>query len=148
MERLLERFGQPDQDQVARGVGFCGLGERCDAAGAAAKGVSTENSTVCVLERPRHESLIDELRVVRAASLHLFRSFAPEDWARRAMQRWPNVPHLYGWLRLDRRGRWLITSGVSEGDRVVVDGLAKVRPDSPVQVEEAKAAPAQATAQE
>lgn len=31
-----------------------------------------------------------------------------EDWARRAMQRWPNVPHLYGWLRLDRRGRWLI----------------------------------------
>jgi membrane fusion protein (multidrug efflux system) len=45
-------------------------------------------------------------------------------------------------------GRWLITSGVSEGDRVVVDGLAKVRPDSPVQVEEAKAAPAQATAQE
>lgn len=45
-------------------------------------------------------------------------------------------------------GRWLITSGVSEGDRVVVDGLAKVRPDSPVQVEETKAAPAQATAQE
>ncbi|MFI8744995.1 efflux RND transporter periplasmic adaptor subunit [Pseudomonas sp. NPDC077186] len=45
-------------------------------------------------------------------------------------------------------GRWLISSGVSEGDRVVVDGLAKVRPDSPVQVEEAKAAPAQATAQE
>lgn len=31
-----------------------------------------------------------------------------EDWARRAMARWPNVPHLYGWLRLDRRGRWLI----------------------------------------
>ena len=31
-----------------------------------------------------------------------------EDWARRAMQRWPNVPHLYGWLALDRRGRWLI----------------------------------------
>ncbi len=37
-------------------------------------------------------------------------SFEPsiEDWARRALQRWPNVPHLYGWLRLDRRGRWLI----------------------------------------
>lgn len=25
-----------------------------------------------------------------------------------AMARWPNVPAVYGWLRLDRRGRWLI----------------------------------------
>ena len=25
-----------------------------------------------------------------------------------AMQRWPNVPSVYGWLRLDRRGRWRI----------------------------------------
>jgi hypothetical protein len=24
------------------------------------------------------------------------------------MQRWPNVPALFGWLSLDRRGRWLI----------------------------------------
>lgn len=31
-----------------------------------------------------------------------------EGWAQRALARWPNVPHLYGWLRLDRRGRWLI----------------------------------------
>jgi hypothetical protein len=31
-----------------------------------------------------------------------------EDWVLRALKRWPNVPHLYGWLRLDRRGRWLI----------------------------------------
>jgi len=31
-----------------------------------------------------------------------------EPWAERAMQRWPNVPDLYGWLTLDRRGRWLI----------------------------------------
>lgn len=37
-------------------------------------------------------------------------------------------------------GRWLITSGLADGERVVVDGLAKVRPDSPVRVEEAKAA--------
>lgn len=34
-------------------------------------------------EERRLTDLIDELRVVRAASLHLFRSFAPEDWARR-----------------------------------------------------------------
>jgi Protein of unknown function (DUF2946) len=26
----------------------------------------------------------------------------------RAMQRWPNVPAVFGWLQLDRRGNWLI----------------------------------------
>ena len=26
----------------------------------------------------------------------------------RAMQQWPNVPDIYGWLSLDRRGRWLL----------------------------------------
>ena len=34
---------------------------------AAAKGVSTENITVCVLERPRHEDLIAEIRATGAA---------------------------------------------------------------------------------
>ncbi|MGA0539414.1 class II fructose-bisphosphatase [Neotabrizicola sp. VNH66] len=34
---------------------------------AAAKGVSTENITVCVLERPRHEALIAEIRSTGAA---------------------------------------------------------------------------------
>src|SRR4051812_19445303 len=28
----------------------------------------------------------------------------------RAMHKWPDVPRVYGWLRLDRRGRWLIKS--------------------------------------
>jgi len=31
-----------------------------------------------------------------------------EEWVQRALKRWPNVPALYGWLKLDRRGRWLI----------------------------------------
>lgn len=31
-----------------------------------------------------------------------------EDWVERALARWPNVPALYGWLALDRRGRWLV----------------------------------------
>jgi len=31
-----------------------------------------------------------------------------EDWVHRALARWPNVPALFGWLQLDRRGRWLI----------------------------------------
>src|ERR687888_1454852 len=28
----------------------------------------------------------------------------------RAMAKWPNVPAVYGWLALDRRGNWLIRS--------------------------------------
>lgn len=35
------------------------------------------------------------------------------------MQRWPNVPHLYGWLRLDRRGRWLIKEEVISRPQIV-----------------------------
>jgi hypothetical protein len=31
-----------------------------------------------------------------------------EDWVLRSLARWPDVPALYGWLALDRRGRWLI----------------------------------------
>ena len=30
-----------------------------------------------------------------------------------AIAKWPNVPAVYGWLELDRRGRWLI-----KGDRI------------------------------
>ncbi len=29
-----------------------------------------------------------------------------DERVKRAMQRWPNVPALYGWLRLDEAGRW------------------------------------------
>ena len=28
----------------------------------------------------------------------------------RAMQKWPSVPNVFGWLRLDRRGNWLVKS--------------------------------------
>lgn len=36
----------------------------------------------------------------------------------RSMLKWPNVPSVYGWLRLDRRGRWSIRmpSAVEQGD--------------------------------
>lgn len=29
-----------------------------------------------------------------------------DDIVRQAMAKWPNVPHCYGWLMLDRRGQW------------------------------------------
>lgn len=37
----------------------------------------------------------------------------------RAMAKWPNVPALYGWLELTRRGQWLL-----RGERVEHEALA------------------------
>ena len=34
---------------------------------------------------------------------------------RRAMARWPDVPAVYGWLALDRRGNWLLQDSAGEG---------------------------------
>jgi hypothetical protein len=33
----------------------------------------------------------------------------------KAMARWPNVPAVHGWLRLDRRGRWLLVDRGAPG---------------------------------
>ncbi|MBM3345726.1 MAG: DUF2946 family protein [Betaproteobacteria bacterium] len=38
-----------------------------------------------------------------------------DDIVLRAMQRWPNVPDVFGWLRLDRRGQWLLRRQPAEG---------------------------------
>lgn len=35
----------------------------------------------------------------------------------RSMLKWPDVPSVYGWLRLDRRGNWLV-KGRAVGDRM------------------------------
>ena len=42
-----------------------------------------------------------------------------DDWVLKAMQRWPNVPALFGWLGLDRRGRWLIKGEAITHPRIV-----------------------------
>jgi hypothetical protein len=42
-----------------------------------------------------------------------------DDHVLRGMAKWPNVPAVYGWLTLDRRGQWLI-----KGDRVVNSAIA------------------------
>ena len=31
-----------------------------------------------------------------------------DEMVKKAMQKWPNVPNVFGWLRLDRRGNWLL----------------------------------------
>jgi hypothetical protein len=42
-----------------------------------------------------------------------------DDWVLKALQRWPNVPALFGWLGLDRRGRWLIQGGTISHPRII-----------------------------
>ena len=33
-----------------------------------------------------------------------------DEMVMRSMAKWPNVPDVYGWLMLDRRGNWLVRS--------------------------------------
>lgn len=42
-----------------------------------------------------------------------------EDWVQRALAKWPNVPALFGWLSLDRRGRWLIRGEVITRPQII-----------------------------
>lgn len=42
-----------------------------------------------------------------------------DDWVERALARWPNVPALFGWLRLNQRGQWLIQDGVITNQRII-----------------------------
>jgi hypothetical protein len=42
-----------------------------------------------------------------------------DDWVLNALKRWPNVPALFGWLSLDRRGRWLIQRETISHPRIV-----------------------------
>lgn len=41
-----------------------------------------------------------------------------DEWVERALARWPNVPALFGWMRLDRRGQWLVSDRVVTNPRI------------------------------
>jgi hypothetical protein len=45
-----------------------------------------------------------------------------DDIVIRAMAKWPNVPAVYGWLKLDRRGQWSIKIAPPEGSTAPVEG--------------------------
>lgn len=42
-----------------------------------------------------------------------------DDWVKRALAKWPDVPALYGWLRLTRRGHWLIKDEAITNPRII-----------------------------
>src|SRR4051812_26987265 len=45
---------------------------------------------------------------VHPPSCNSAQGYSVDDIVLQAMMRWPNVPSVFGWLKLDRRGRWLI----------------------------------------
>ena len=47
-----------------------------------------------------------------------------EDWVLRSLARWPDVPALFGWLGLDRRGRWLIRDEIISRPQII-DTIAR-----------------------
>jgi hypothetical protein len=42
-----------------------------------------------------------------------------DEWVVRALARWPNVPAVFGWLGLDRRGRWLVRGEAITHARII-----------------------------
>lgn len=46
-----------------------------------------------------------------------------DEMVLKAMQKWPNVPDVFGWLRLDGRGQWLLRTGPEQFDRIGNQGL-------------------------
>ncbi|QYF95680.1 DUF2946 family protein [Massilia sp. PAMC28688] len=51
-----------------------------------------------------------------------------DDIVKKAMAKWPNVPHCYGWLALDARGAWRMRDEQAQhfnlpGDKVIQDAL-------------------------
>jgi hypothetical protein len=47
-----------------------------------------------------------------------------DDQVLRGMAKWPNVPAVYGWLALDRRGNWLL-QGEPIGNRTVTSYIGR-----------------------
>lgn len=50
-----------------------------------------------------------------------------DDIVIRAMAKWPNVPVVYGWLALDRRGQWSIKRASPDGSAPQFDAVPNVK---------------------
>ncbi len=46
-----------------------------------------------------------------------------DEIVKRAMQKWPDVPNVFGWLRLDRRGNWLVKSRATRDGQPVFERI-------------------------
>lgn len=55
-----------------------------------------------------------------------------DEQVRRAMQKWPQVPAVYGWLRLGRRGQWFLVDRSQPGFSEERDGDGSLITSAPV----------------
>jgi hypothetical protein len=55
-----------------------------------------------------------------------------DDLVRQAMARWPDVPAVHGWLRLDRRGRWMLIDRGAPGFDEARDGAGSEITSPPI----------------
>lgn len=55
-----------------------------------------------------------------------------DDLVQQAMTRWPNVPAMFGWLRLDRRGRWMLVDRGAPGFDEALHGLGSEITSPPI----------------
>jgi hypothetical protein len=55
-----------------------------------------------------------------------------DDLVLQAMTRWPNVPAMYGWLRLDRRGHWMLVDRGVPGFDEALHGLGSEITSPPI----------------
>ncbi|ODP33138.1 DUF2946 family protein [Pandoraea sp. ISTKB] len=46
-----------------------------------------------------------------------------DEIVRQAMAKWPNVPHCYGWLALDRRGQWRMRDEQAQAEGTAGDPI-------------------------
>jgi hypothetical protein len=49
-----------------------------------------------------------------------------DDIVRKAMAKWPEVPHCYGWLALDARGHWRLRDEAAQQQKLPGDRVAHV----------------------
>ena len=47
-----------------------------------------------------------------------------DDIVKQAMNKWPNVPHCYGWLGLDARGNWYMRDDRTQAQGAFASGIA------------------------
>src|SRR5262245_47657048 len=70
----------------------------------------------------RDSDSIAELRARKAAAILGFRAVfhtrRMDEIVIRGMMKWPNVPAVYGWLSLDRRGSWMIKNVSGRFERI------------------------------
>src|SRR2546423_5256258 len=75
--------------------------------------------------RPAHPQAVDEGEILAlhsgqgSPSLDFEHTRAPmDDSVLRSMLKWPDVPAVYGWLSLDRRGNWMIKTVAGRFERI------------------------------